>query len=138
MSLRKSLFTLLLLTGALLSGTNSYAQLDSGSITGTVTDGSGAVVSGASILLENIATGVKSSTLTNSTGIYVFDSVPVGTYVVHSEHPGFRPYIVQGMEVHVQQTRTINVVFAPASQNQEVIVGASAELLQVEDDRLGR
>jgi Carboxypeptidase regulatory-like domain len=61
------------------------AQIDSGGITGTVQDTSGAVIAGAKITLTNDATSVSATTQSTSTGTYVFGGVKPGTYTIDAE-----------------------------------------------------
>src|SRR6266478_6481111 len=75
-------FTLVLWSSAL------FAQFDSGSITGTVTDPSGAPVPAAKITLVNTATGINLTTQSNEDGIYVFPTVRVGTFTMTAEKTG--------------------------------------------------
>ena len=66
------------------------AQVDTGSITGTVTDASGAVVSGAKITLTNEGTAASLSTTTGSDGGYKFSPVRVGSYKIDAAAQGFK------------------------------------------------
>src|SRR5262245_24264228 len=59
-------------------------------IEGLVTDTTGAVVAGAKVTIVNLATGVSSSVVTNSSGNYTFTLVPVGNYDVKAEMSGFK------------------------------------------------
>src|SRR5262249_29481941 len=68
---------------------NAVAQNVTGSITGLVTDPSGAVVSGAKVTAENSATGVKTVVETNQVGAYTLRFLPIGTYTVTVEAKGF-------------------------------------------------
>ena len=62
------------------------AQSDRGTITGTVSDQGGATIPGASILLQNTATGSSYNTVTTETGNYTVPSLPVGNYVLTCEY----------------------------------------------------
>ena len=67
----------------------SFAQRDFGTLTGTVTDTSGAVVAGAKILITEQATGVKDMVEADSTGTYVRPLLKPGTYTIEVEATGF-------------------------------------------------
>src|SRR5438876_11408433 len=67
----------------------SSAQINTASLTGLVTDSSGAVVDGARVVTTNIATNVEQSATTSS-GYYTFPTLPVGNYQINVEKPGFR------------------------------------------------
>src|SRR5438094_10574335 len=71
---------LVLVTGMVLSAGLLHAQVDTGSITGTVKDASGAVVSSAKVTLTNEGTGAALTTTTTSDGDYTFSPVRNGTY----------------------------------------------------------
>ena len=73
------LLAVLLLT---LAAGQASAQLDTGSIAGTVVDSSGALVPGAEIVAVSPATGTRYSTVSSSTGYYIFPSVRTGTYTL--------------------------------------------------------
>ena len=75
---------------AVLFGTAAIAQTDTGRISGTVTDTSGAVVPGAAIAITNQGTHIESKATTNNSGYYVVVNLPVGEYSVTAEAKGFR------------------------------------------------
>ncbi len=129
---------LFLLSVAILAGNPVLAQLDTGGITGTVTDPAGAVVPGAKITLTNEATGVSILTTSTSTGTYSLNQVRPGTYTLQAESSGFQLFVVNGLEVHVQQTITADVKFAAGTVNQQVTVTATAPLLQAENAAIGQ
>jgi hypothetical protein len=105
----------------------SYAQ-QNGSIIGTVTDPSGAVVPGAKVTATNTATGRAQSTLTGASGTFSIPQVAPGTYTVTVEKSGFQRYVSSGVVVSVATasdlptialrvgvtTQTVNVTAAPA------------------------
>src|SRR5262245_35762755 len=69
------------------------AQTSRGTISGTVTDGSGAVIAGAKLVLKHAETGVHRSTLSNDAGIYRFDAVDLGIHELRATHPGFKLFV---------------------------------------------
>ena len=114
------------------------AQIDSGGITGTVRDTSGAVVSGAIITLTNDAMNSTAVTQSTSTGTYVFDGVKAGSYTLKAEAGGFQKYVAHGISVHVQQVQTIDIPLTAGVVNEQVVVTAAAPLLQTENAALGQ
>src|SRR5690348_10908421 len=66
-----------------------HAQFDTGTITGTVTDSTGAVVNNAAVVIENLGTGKKVSATTNGAGNFTASALPFGHYVVAASAPGF-------------------------------------------------
>ena len=82
-------FSALLLL-CLAAPTSLLGQVDTGGVTGTVTDSTGAVVPGAQITLTNTATHIVETSKSTSTGSYSFNGVRPGTYDLKGEAPGFK------------------------------------------------
>ncbi|HEY9126193.1 MAG TPA: carboxypeptidase-like regulatory domain-containing protein, partial [Acidobacteriaceae bacterium] len=72
-----------------MSSMPTQAQTVTGAVTGTVTDPSGAVVSGAKVTAHNLDTGVDTPTTTNATGFYRIEFLPIGRYEVTIDAGGF-------------------------------------------------
>jgi hypothetical protein len=89
---------------ALVLAFTAEAQVVGGTIAGTVTDPSGAVVQNAHVLVRNQDTGTERSLTTNSSGGYSAPAISVGTYTVTVDAPGFAPYKRTGVAVTVGQT----------------------------------
>src|SRR6516225_3243473 len=85
----------------------AHAQTSRGTVSGTVLDPSGAVIGGAHVTLTGIATGAQLSTDTNEAGVYRFDAVDLGAYVLTVTQPGFATYV--GTEINVEANRTTTV-----------------------------
>src|SRR5271166_1082490 len=114
------------------------AQLDTGGITGTVTDPTGAVVVGARITLTADATNVKLNTVSTSTGTYIFDDLKPGTYSIKAEASGFKSYVIHRVEAHVQQVLSLDIPLATGNVDQSVTVTAAAPLLEAENAQVGQ
>ena len=114
------------------------AQIDTGGITGTATDSSGAIVSGATITLTNDATGVVLSTKSTSTGTYSISAIRPGTYTLRAEAAGFQTFVDSGLEVHLQSTLTVDIGLTAGEVKQQVTVTAAAPLLQAENAAVGQ
>lgn len=129
-SLLQSLFLLLLCGLLCLAG---WAQtLGGGAIQGTVTDASGAVVSGASVAARNAATNLTYETTTDQSGRYVFPAVRVGTYEVTATKPGFAQIKLDQVIVAVGTTQSANLALRVASGKEEVNVTAEAVAVDVD------
>src|SRR5579863_3558656 len=85
----------------LLFAVSLQAQVDTGSITGTVTDPSGAVVSGAKVTMTNEGTGASLSTAAGADGIYNFSPVRIGSYKLEASAPGFKTLVQNHVAVDV-------------------------------------
>ena len=81
----------------LLSALTSFAQSDRGTITGTVTDATGAVIPSAPIQVRNIETGAVYQAGTSATGNYTLAQLPAGQYEMTVAVPGFKTYVRQGL-----------------------------------------
>ncbi len=118
---RLSLLWLLPLSIILLAKTVS-AQTATSRITGTVLDPTGAVIQGAVVTAKNEATGVEYKTTTTSAGTYALESLPVGSYTITVEYPGFRTYV---------GTRNVLTIGAPLVVNVTLEVGQPTEVVEV-------
>ena len=86
-----------------------WAQGIFGTLTGVVTDPSGAVVSNSNVKLTDAGSGSERATVTDGQGYYTFASVPVGTYNLTVETPGFQTYKVDGIGMGGGEKRNVNV-----------------------------
>jgi hypothetical protein len=77
---------------ALLTASMLYSQVTTGSIRGTVSDTSSAVVPGAKVTLTNVRTGVQVAATTDALGNYLFDFLPASLYRVELESAGFKKF----------------------------------------------
>ena len=105
---RKLGLALGLLGLVLFAAQGLYAQVDTGGITGTVKDASGAVIPGAKVTLTNEGTSFSVSTVTDSAGAYTFTPVKIGSYKVTAEFQGFQTSAHPGVTVDVQQTVVVD------------------------------
>src|SRR5450755_2391043 len=85
------------------------AQSDRGTITGTVSDPTGASVP-ANITIRNAETGVEYTTVATSTGNYTVTALPVGHYNLTVAAAGFGSYVQEGITVQVAQTARVDVI----------------------------
>ena len=110
----------------------AFGQYENGSIVGTVRDGSGAVVSGATVTVTNIATGVVSTRTTNDSGDYEVPALRVGQYNVEITHGGFSPARATDITVSVASRQRIDLTLKIGETTTSVEV--SGVSLQVETD----
>ena len=104
---------------------------DTASITGTVTDSSGAAVPNAQIAVKNAEHGINRTGLTNDSGDYLFASLPIGSYDLIVTAPGFKKYEAKGVVLRVAEKARINVPLEVGTISTEVVVQGS-EVAQVE------
>src|SRR5207245_1320116 len=87
----------------------AQAQTSRGTVSGTVTDPSGAVVTRASVALTHTETGVRLTGTTNEAGIYRFDAVDLGTHELRVTHPGFNAFLATELGVEANRTTVLDV-----------------------------
>jgi carboxypeptidase family protein len=131
-SLVLALVTMLFGTGYL------QAQVDTGSITGTVTDASGAVVSGAKVTMTNEGTGASLSTTTGSDGVYNFSPVRIASYKLEVSAQNFKSEVQTHVVVDVSARVLANFKLQPGAVSETVEVTSSAPVLQAEDASVGQ
>lgn len=98
-----------------LSSVFAFGQAISGDLTGTVVDPQGAVVSNATVVAENVATGAKSTVTTNSTGGFRIANLPIGTYNITASGAGFKESSVKGLIVELNKTVTLKLALSLTS-----------------------
>jgi Carboxypeptidase regulatory-like domain/TonB-dependent Receptor Plug Domain len=108
-----------------------FGQNITASLTGTVTDPSGAIVSGASVTLHNDDTNSDVVTVkTDSNGAYTASELPLGTYTVTVQGQGFKKFIANGVALHVGEHRALNMKLEVGGVAEEVTVTASTVPIQ--------
>ena len=115
-----------------LSGTLALAQQTLGSINGTVTDNSGALVSGATVELNGEGNGIKLSTQSKSNGTFQFQNLPVGVYTLLFSNAGFESTRIPSFPVQENRTGTLNVKLKTGSDTQTVTVNEQPLLDQTD------
>ena len=121
----------------LLTPTSLSAQTGAASLTGIVTDESGAAVPGATVTATNQATNVAYTAVSNEAGNYTITSVPVGTYVVKSELANFKTSATRPIQLEAQQIGRIDFKMALGSLEETVEVLGESPVLQTETATVG-
>jgi hypothetical protein len=116
----------------LLALTPGARAQDNATITGFVTDASGALVPNADIKLTHTSTGQTRETISNTAGSYRFANLGVGTYTMEITSKGFQKYSKTGIVVNVAATVEDDAVLTVGSQTQTVTVAADALQVQTE------
>ena len=98
----------------------AIGQNVTGSITGQVTDPTGAVVPGAQVTAHNLDTGIDTSTTTNPTGLYQIEFLPIGHYQVIVKRDGFTTETLPAFVLEVLQTANFNVKLTVGSSSTTV------------------
>jgi len=128
-----------IVVGALiLSAAFAHAQAGRGSISGLVSDPSGAVVNGAKVTALNHATGVTLHTVTSDAGLYSFVSLTPGHYVVTASQKGFENVAQDNVLVTVDQVTTVNIALRVGSVAETVTVLETSALVDTTNSTVGQ
>jgi len=123
--------TTLIAIACVFLASSAFAQ-DRGAVTGTVADGSGALIPSVKITLTNSETGAKTETVTTGTGNYMAPALPSGVYTMSVEHPGFSSYQQTNIRVQVAVTSRVDVTLQVGQSTTSVQVTAESSMLKTE------
>ncbi len=126
------LLALLLLLPLMIS-----AQSFTGSVTGTVTDPSGAAVPNAKLSAVEERSNLRSETATDTQGAYSFPALRVGQYRIEVEAGGFRKLVRSGLEIRVNDRLRVDLTMTLGAVNESIEVTAAAALVESETGALG-
>lgn len=132
-TMRRFVFSLLVLV---LSQAVVLAQYTEGSMSGTITDSTGAVLSGANVLVTNSETGETRQVTADSDGLYRVASLRPGTYEIKVEQAGFKIGIVRNIVVVVNTVARADAQLEPGSVTETVDVTSEASLVNTEEGRV--
>lgn len=118
-----------------MCSTNLLAQV-TGGIEGIVKDGSGALVSGATVTITNTGTNAVRNGTTDNAGLYNFVSLPPGPYTVRIEGPGFKTSL-RNLTLEVQQTAQVDFSLVPGAADQTIEVTAVSSAINATDATVG-
>ncbi|HEX4231673.1 MAG TPA: carboxypeptidase regulatory-like domain-containing protein [Bryobacteraceae bacterium] len=133
--LRKMCALLALLGAGCLA---SYSQAVTGTVLGTVTDSSGAVVPNAKVTLTEVNTGILHKAQTNGSGNYTVPNLPEGNYSVTVEAPGFKKETKENNRVDINSNVRVDAVLQPGEISESVVVTAESSQLQTDRADTGR
>ena len=121
-----------------LSAIATFAQTDRGSITGTVSDTSGAVVPGVTVEAKNVATGIAYQAGSSETGNFTLAQLPVGTYELSTMLPRFKRFVRPGLIIGVAQVVRVDVTLEVGAAGEQVTVESAAPLLKTESGEISQ
>jgi hypothetical protein len=122
--------SLLLLSIGLLVGVHAQSST-SGNITGTVRDPQGAAVPKAEVTVTDEKTGTSRTVTATEDGFYTFTSLPVGSYTISTAPTGFKKTITTGVELHVNENKTVNLDLQVGQVTETVTVTTDAAPVEV-------
>ncbi len=106
-----------------------WSQAIFATLTGVVSDSSGAVVANVKVTLQNAESGDVRTTTTDNQGYYTFASVPVGAYNLSIEQSGFQTFKESGIALGGGEHRSVNATLQVGNTNQTVEVSGSADIV---------
>jgi len=115
-----------------------FAQGYFGTVSGILTDSSGAIVQGAKITLLDEQKGYQFAATSDNNGRYLFASIPPGTYSVTAEMPGFEKTVRTHVKLIVSENPTANLTLKVAGATQKIVVEAQAQGIATEDAETGQ
>lgn len=122
----------------LLSLSVAFAQTDTATITGTITDSTGAVLPGADVTVTDESTAIGQTVITNDAGIYVVALLKPGTYRVAVTLPGFKTGVRRGLVLQVGDRLNADMSLQVGEVHEQVTLVAQAPLLEAETSSLGQ
>ena len=114
----------------------AIAQVQNGQFTGTVTDPSGAAIPNAKVTVTNQATNLSVTTTTNQTGLYNARELPVGSYTISAEAPGFRTVTNSGVRLNAGVIEHVDIKMQMGQAKEVVEVTGAAAAVNTEDAKL--
>jgi hypothetical protein len=126
-----------ILSFLLLASPKSNAQSTGGRIRGTVTDASGGAVAGATVTLINEGTNSKREVQSSSTGEYLFLEVPVGSYEVDVNAPGFKKYARKGIVLVLNEIASVDIALQVGGSTETVEVTGAPPVIDTTTTQLG-
>ena len=130
----EKLLTLIVLLAAL--ALHTWGQVNRGTIRGTVSDPSGAVVAGAKVTAIHVASGVSASTVSTGAGNYSVQALPAGVYQVEAEAPGFKKLARENVRVEIGVIVGLDLPLEVGGTSETVTVTAEAPQLRKETSDL--
>ncbi len=135
--MRKLLCAFFVLTLALGLASSGWGQA-TGNFSGTVTDQSGSVISGASVTATSQGTGVSRASKTDGAGHYLIPLLPVGIYTLRVEFQGFRTAETKDQRLQVDEARELDFSLSPSSVASQVEVSANVVAVETTNPSLGQ
>ena len=133
----KDFFSSLFLVVVCFSST-ALGQQTTGAISGAVVDPSGAAVSGATVQVTGEGTNISRSVVSDASGRYAVDLLPVGDYSVKVSNPGFKTYEQKGIHLLVNQDARVDAALQTGAVQQVVVVQSNATQLETASSTMGK
>ncbi|HKR64663.1 MAG TPA: TonB-dependent receptor [Thermoanaerobaculia bacterium] len=108
----------------------AQSQATTGVIEGTVTDATGGVLPGVTVMVRNTATNYEQNLVTDAAGRYRGVLLPLGPYEIKASLEGFGPQVIKGIDLGVGQTRAVDIKMNQAAVSEELVITAEAPLIE--------
>ena len=132
-----AMFLLIVLFGSVVFNANAHAQTSYGSVVGTVTDPSGAIIPGTAVVLKNTVTNTSETVVTGAAGNFTFANLNPSNYDLTATKQGFESLTQSGINVQVGAVVRVDVALKLGTQTETVVVSAAQSLMQTESAELG-
>jgi hypothetical protein len=120
----------------LLLASLSFAQTFTGTIRGTVTDQTGAMLPGASVTVVDVNTGLTRTMTSGAAGEYDFSSLPIGIYRIDVKAQGFKQAVQTGLDLHVNDIKVANFTLAIGSTGDQITVEANPVAVETQSGQV--
>src|SRR2546430_7153907 len=121
----------------LLIGVSAFSQGNTGRILGNITDTSGALIPGASVTITNVERGTSQTLVTNEAGAYNAPSLPLGTYRIRAELPGFKTVERPNIVLEIGKELKIDLTLDPGAVNEKITVTEEVPMIETANAVLG-
>ena len=118
--------------------TTSYAQFDTATVLGTVKDSTGAIISGATVTLKNIETGISVNAQTDDDGNFQFINIKIGNYRISAERQGFSTAVAERVNLTVNARQRVDLTMQPGAVAESVVVTGGVALLETDSSVRGQ
>lgn len=135
--MRRSFYVLGVLVALAVAASGARGQNVNASLSGTITDSSGAVVAGATVTATNDGTQLSRTAVSDARGIYVLNVLPVGNYTLSVSLTGFKETVIHNIVLQVDQQARKDVTLQAGSLAQTVTVEGTAPIVQAESSSMG-
>ena len=128
----------LVLVMCALVASSAWGQGATAQISGTVKDGTGAVLPGAEVTATQTETAIARMTVSNETGTYVLPNLALGPYRLEVSLPGFRTFVQTGIVLQVNSSPVINATLEVGQRSEQIEVQANAALVETRTSGVGQ
>ncbi len=116
----------------------AFAQFDSATVLGAIHDSNGSAISGVTVTLKNVDTGLSVTAQTDGDGNFQFTNVRIGNYRVSAEKQGFSTAVAERVNVTVNARQRVDLTMQPGAVTESVVITDAAQLLETDSSVRGQ